>query len=95
VGAYNAVIAAVVGFTTQEYAPIPSEHTRRWQNDVRARLESVTSARYPILAANIGRLGNRAFVLRWQNGTEAPLDASFDVLIDILIAGLERLAESK
>jgi TetR/AcrR family tetracycline transcriptional repressor len=92
VAAYNAVIAAVVGFTTQEFAPMPSEDTGAWQRGIRERLAGVQRTRYPLLADNMKLLGNKAFTVRWQNGTEAPLDASFDSFIDIVIAGLERFA---
>jgi len=92
VSAYNAVIAAVVGFTTQEFAPVPAEGTVAWQMQIRDRLKDVPSNRYPQLAKNMKLLGNKAFTLRWQNGTEAPLDASFTSFVDIFMLGLERFA---
>lgn len=95
VAAYNAVIAAAVGFTTQEFAPMPMEDTRTWQRQVRERLQSTPESRYPLLARNIKLLGNRAFTLRWQNGTEAPLDDSFEAFVDIFIAGLEHFASRR
>jgi hypothetical protein len=52
----------------------------------------VQSSRFPLLADNMKLLGNKAFTLRWQNGTQAPLDASFEVFVDIVISGLERFA---
>src|SRR6185312_9818947 len=73
---YNTVIAAAVGFTTQEFAPVPAEDTRVWQKEVRERLQSVPEIKYPLLAHNMALLGNRAFTLRWQNGIEAPLNRS-------------------
>jgi TetR/AcrR family transcriptional regulator, tetracycline repressor protein len=90
VGAYNAVIAALVGFTTQEFAPIPADDTRAWQADVRARLDGVESFNHPILAANMKLLANHAFILRWQNGTENPLTESFAAFVEIVISGLEQ-----
>jgi TetR/AcrR family tetracycline transcriptional repressor len=92
VAAYNAVIAAAVGFTTQEFAPIPAEGTADWQQEIRNRLKDVPSTRYPLLAKNMKLLGNKAFTLRWQNGTDAPLDASFTSFVDIFVAGLEQFA---
>lgn len=94
VAAYNAVIAAVVGFTTQEFAPIPTENAASWQKEIRERLAGVQRIRYPLLADNMKLLGNKAFTLRWQNGSEAPLDASFESFIEIFIAGLERFASA-
>ncbi len=90
VSAYNAVIAALVGFTTQEFAPIPADETRAWQADVRARLKAVEPFTHPILAANMKLLANHAFILRWQNGTENPLTDSFDAFVEIVISGLEQ-----
>jgi TetR/AcrR family tetracycline transcriptional repressor len=92
VSAYNAVIAAAVGFTTQEFAPVPAEGTSAWQAEIRTRLQNVSSTRYPQLAKNMKLLGNKAFTLRWQNGTDAPLDSSFTSFVDIFISGLEQFA---
>jgi AcrR family transcriptional regulator len=94
VAAYNAVIAAVVGFVTQEFAPTPTGDTSAWQKETRERLQSVQRLRYPLLSDNMKLLGNKAFTLRWQNGTEAPMDASFESFIEIFIAGLERFAST-
>jgi TetR/AcrR family tetracycline transcriptional repressor len=90
--AYNAVIAAVVGFTTQEFAPTPAEETKSWQKEIRDRLQNVQPTRYPILAGNMKLLANKAFILRWQSGTEAPMDGSFESFVEIVIAGLESFA---
>jgi TetR/AcrR family transcriptional regulator, tetracycline repressor protein len=92
VAAYNAVIAALVGFPTQEFAPIPGEATKAWQQAIRARLKRVDAFAYPVLAANMPRLANQAFILRWQNGSAQPLDASFEAFVEIVIAGLEQTA---
>ena len=91
VAAYNAVIAAMVGFTTQEFAPMP-EDAASWQQAMRARLGSLPAGRYPLLSANLPMLANRAFILRWQNGVEAPLDEGFEMFVDVVIRGLEALA---
>lgn len=92
VAAYNAVIAALVGFTTQEFARVPATGTSNWQQEVRGRLESVPESRYPMVAQNMPLLGNKAFILRWQNGTEAPLDASFEAFVEIIISGIAQFA---
>jgi TetR/AcrR family tetracycline transcriptional repressor len=90
-GAYSAVMAALVGFTTQEFAPLPVEDTTSWQRDIQDRLLKADARKYPTLVKNMKSLGNKTFILRWQNGTEAPMDEAFDILVDIVIAGLERL----
>jgi TetR/AcrR family transcriptional regulator, tetracycline repressor protein len=94
VAAYNCVLAAIVGFTTQEFAPTPTGDSGAWQKETRERLQNVQRVRYPLLADNMKLLGNKAFTLRWQNGTEAPMDASFEAFVQIFIAGLERFAST-
>ena len=61
----------------------------------RMTLRAVDAEKYPVLARNLARLENRAFIVRWQNGTKVPLDDSFELFIDIAIRGLEvRLASA-
>jgi TetR/AcrR family tetracycline transcriptional repressor len=91
VAAYNAVAAAMVGFATQELSPMP-EDTAAWQQAVRIRIDNVDAATNPLVAANMTLLANRAFILRWQNGIEAPLDDGFDLFVDAFIAGLAKLS---
>jgi TetR/AcrR family tetracycline transcriptional repressor len=91
VAAYNSVVAGLVGFAAQEFAPIPREDPTAWQLAVQKRLLTVDPERYPTLAANIPRLSNQAFILRWESGSDAPLEASFDVFVDIMIAGIKSI----
>lgn len=91
VAAYNTVIAALVGFSSQEYAPIPAEGAQEWQGQVRERLATINRDNYPVLAANLPQLSNRAFILRWENGVDAPLDDSYRIYVEVVIAGIERL----
>jgi TetR/AcrR family transcriptional regulator, tetracycline repressor protein len=93
-GAYSTVMAALVGFTTQEFAPLPVDGTTAWQHEIRERLHKADGRKYPILVKNMKFLENKTFILRWQNGTEAPMDAAFEVLVDIVITGLEQLARA-
>ena len=88
VGAYNSVIASLVGFVTQEFATMPHESLSNFQEQIKDRLLTVDAKSYPILAMNVPLLANRTFILRWQNGAEVPMDESFDFHIDILIGGL-------
>lgn len=94
VAAYNAVVAAMVGFATQEFAPIPAKDTKPWQKEIRERLSAVQPSRHPILASNMKLLANKAFILRWENGNDAPLEESFEMFVDIVITGLEQLARA-
>jgi len=92
---YNAVFASLVGFVIQEFSPVPQQETRAWQTAVQRRLAGVDPAIHPTLAANLPLLSNQAFILRWQNGGEAPLNQSFELFIDQVIAGIEFLAARK
>ncbi len=91
VGAYNSVLAALVGFTAQEFAPMPTGEREAWQQHVEMRVLATDASLYPTLARNLHLLSNRAFTLRWQNGVEAPMDDSFAIFVDMVVAGLERL----
>jgi TetR/AcrR family transcriptional regulator, tetracycline repressor protein len=88
VGAYNSVVASLVGFVAQEFAALPRDDFPGFQAFMKDRLLSVDSGTYPILSANVPMLANHAFILRWQNGAEAPLEDSFDFYIDLIIGGL-------
>jgi TetR/AcrR family tetracycline transcriptional repressor len=88
-GAYNSVVASLVGFVGQEFAALPRDDFPAFQAFMKDRLLSVDARTYPILAANVPMLANHAFILRWQNGAEAPLEDSFDFYIDLVIGGLE------
>lgn len=91
---YNAVIASLVGFVVQEFSPMPDDGFAEWQAAIRERLAAVDPERYPVLAANLPVLANKAFIVRWQNGVRAPLDASFEAFVEQVIAGIEALESS-
>lgn len=90
---YNAVIATMVGFTTQEFAMVPKEEAEDWANGMQQVVSSVDGSQYPLLARNIDAFSNKAFILRWQNGAESPLDSGFEAFIDAIVEGFDaRLA---
>jgi TetR/AcrR family tetracycline transcriptional repressor len=90
VHAYNSVIAFKVGFVTLEFAPMPTEDADAWAIALKKSFRTVDLQAQPILAKTLPLLENRAFIVRWQNGTKAPLNESFEMYIDIAISGLER-----
>lgn len=90
--AYNVVVAVMAGFVTMEFGPAPADDRPAWRDSVRDTFRTADAEAYPMLARHLPDLENRAFVVRWQNGAEAPLDDSFDAYIDVAIHGLERLA---
>ena len=83
--AYNVSVAAMLGFTTLEYASMPSDDVARWQDGLQRRLDD---AGRPELAAHRDLLFNRAFIVRWQNGREAPMDSGFEAFARATIDGL-------
>lgn len=86
---YNAVQAALVGFVTQELARMPTEDLPSWQASIQSGLAEADAERYPHLVRLLPHLTNRAFILRWQNGAAAPMDSSFEIFVNHIIAGLE------
>lgn len=94
VAAYNTVIAALVGFVTQELAPVPEGDRPLWRSAVQARLSADALEDYPVLREHLPLLANRAFILRWDSGAQVPLDESFERYVDVVIGGLEQLARA-
>ncbi len=92
VEAFSVVTAAQVGFVTLEFAPAPQEHVEQWSDGMRALIFSADAGRHPLVARHRARMANRSFTLRWDNGTVAPMDRAFELYVDTVIAGLERIA---
>ena len=85
---YNTVIASMLGFVTMEFAALPPDHDS-WGQRLKDRVHSVRPQDHPMLAQLLPQLANRAFILRWDNGVAAPLDASFERHVAIVVAGLQ------
>ncbi len=90
VDAYNVVIAALVGFITQELAALPDTNPAKWAEAHRKRISTLDVIAYPVLARHLWRMANRAFIVRWSNGVAVPLDSSFEMFVDVVILGLEQ-----
>jgi AcrR family transcriptional regulator len=86
--AYNTVITTMGSFVTHELAPRPSETAENWQEELRATIHSVDPDNYPTISRHLPHLENRAFIVRWQNGVDVPLDGSFEFFIDAVLRGL-------
>lgn len=93
VAAYNAVIAGLCGYATQEFAHVFPDPDGDLQNSLTASVEQADSALYPTLAAERDRLLNRALVLRWQNGSDSSLEPGFEMFTEALITGLAQKIE--
>lgn len=88
VDAFNVVIAAMCGFATLELSVAPAGAEPAWEAACRAQIAAVDPERYPRLGANVAALRNRAFLLRWSSGKDAPLASGFDAWIDVVLRGL-------
>lgn len=92
VAAYNAVIAAMLGYVTLELAPTPSDDPAGWAEAFESKIRTLSPADHPRLTGNLDRLANRAFIVRWQSGVEMPLTSGFDLYVEAFIAGLRAQA---
>lgn len=90
VDAYNATLAAMLGYVTLEFAPSPSDEPDRWAKEFQQALEALPEGRYPHLQQNFQLLANRAFVLRWESGDTNPLVGGFEMFVEAFVLGLER-----
>jgi AcrR family transcriptional regulator len=88
VDAFNVVIAAMCGFATLELSTAPVGASRDWEAACRAQIDAVDGERFPRLGRHVAALRNRAFLLRWSSGIEAPLDSGFEAWVDVLLRGL-------
>lgn len=88
---YNVVVASMVGFATLELAPLPTDDLTMWTNQLQEKVHEIRALEYPTLARYLPALANRAFIVRWQSGSEVPLDSSFEAFVDVVIAGIARV----
>jgi hypothetical protein len=88
VHAYNALVGAVQGFVVIELALIADPESESSRSTER-ELTGLDPTQFPNIAAHFDELGDRALGIRWSDGVVAPLDASFDYLVDLLIDGLD------
>lgn len=91
--AYNAVVTAMASFVTHEFAAKPTEKVDDWEAGLKRTIRDLDTDRFPTLGRYLPELENRAFIMRWQNGSEVPLDDSFEIFVDVVVMGLERLRE--
>lgn len=91
--AYNTVIAGLVGFVTLELAPLPDDDPAGWSRAQHERLARLSPEQGPTLARHLPALANQAFILRWSNGQEQPLDEDFATWVEVLIQGLTAVAK--
>ncbi|MGN6319340.1 TetR/AcrR family transcriptional regulator [Trinickia sp.] len=88
---YNVVIATMVGFSALEFASMPTDDPAAWAEQLQEKVRSIRALEYPTLARYLPAMANKAFIVRWQNGTDAAMDAGFKAYVDTAIAGMERM----
>ncbi|CAB4864268.1 unannotated protein [freshwater metagenome] len=88
VHAYNSLVGAVQGFVVLELALIPDPEAASML-EAEAELRSLDPASFPNITRHFDALADRALSVRWTDGAKAPLDASFEFLIDLLLDGLD------
>jgi AcrR family transcriptional regulator len=87
---YNVTIATMVGFSTLEFASMPTDDPARWAAQLQEKVNAIRALEFPTLARYLPAMANKAFIVRWQNGTEAAMDASFKAYVETAIAGMEQ-----
>ncbi|BCQ26325.1 TetR/AcrR family transcriptional regulator C-terminal domain-containing protein [Caballeronia sp. NK8] len=90
---YNTVITAMVGFVTLEFASHGADERDEWESRLRTRFEELERDAFPLLTANMTRMSNQAFIVRWKGGTNRALERSFDRYIDVVLDGLQKQLE--
>lgn len=86
--AFNTVWVAMVGFVTMELTPEP-DTSPEWEETMRERVNTVNVDAHPLTARHLARLSNKAFAMRWDNGSTTPMDASFQAYVNVVLKGLE------
>lgn len=92
---YNVVIATMVGFSTLEFASMPTDDPEAWAAQLQEKTHQIRALEFPTLARYLPAMANRAFIVRWQNGTDAPMDSSFQAYVEVVIAGMDSILRRK
>ncbi|MBB3178693.1 TetR/AcrR family transcriptional regulator [Variovorax sp. Sphag1AA] len=89
VDAFNVVVAAMSSFATLELSVAPTEASDSWRDACMARIDAIDPQKHPALHSEREALRNRAFLMRWSDGIQSPLERSFDAWVDVIVRGLE------
>lgn len=91
VGAYNAFVGSLIGWVSLELASARSLGGPRdsdWREAFATTLAELDPGTYPTLVAHRDVLADQAFTLRWHGGIERPMDASFEMVVQVWLDGL-------
>lgn len=88
VHAYNALVGAVQGFVVMELARIaePDAPSSRVAEE---EIRSLDPVQFPHITEHFDEVADKALSVRWSDGTQRPLDESFEFLLDLLLDGIE------
>lgn len=88
--AYNTVSAAIFGWITAEFATEPADAEEEWQSYLEKHV-SESISQLPTINQHRKNLLNQAFSLRWESGQKAPMKASFEFSMRVMVEGLKSL----
>lgn len=89
IDAYNAVVAAMIGYVTLELAPMPKDDPAGWARELEEKVRGLSPEDYPLIGRHMDLLANKAFIVRWQSGRVNPLQGGFDLYVEMVLAGLD------
>jgi TetR/AcrR family transcriptional regulator, tetracycline repressor protein len=90
-GAYNAYVGSVVGWVSVELGAAPADSDQSWQDNFARSVRGVRAEEYPVIAANLDHLAGTSIALRWQGGSQRPMDAAFETALRVWVAGIADL----
>lgn len=85
---FDALLGSIVGFVVLELSGAPKSGQAEWKEAVEKQRELIDEQQHPQLHRFKAPLVNH-LSFRTQGGAEAPLENSFNVLISLLISGIE------
>lgn len=86
--AFNTYVGSLVGWVSVELAASPPDTGEDWQDTFASTVLDLPAEQFPVIVANREYLADGVFTLRWHGGAERPLDASFEVAVEVWIDGL-------
>ncbi len=89
--AFDIVIVGAIGFVAMEFAAPPGDDESGFRKTMQERISALDAEEFPLITRHRDQLANRHFVLRWENGSTMPLDASFEAFVYTITEGLRLL----
>lgn len=79
----KSALALEIAFEIEQGSPEPFDEIV----DLRLRDDALE---FPTLARHLPAMANRSFIVRRQNGTQAPTDSGFKAYVETVLAGMEQ-----